>query len=95
MDSKQAKIVKRFQKKLFKEILFYYGNIRQLSIKHNIPYTTLYKYVKLQEFIAPHLVVDLCLLAGNGILPHQLRPDIFKPALAKIYGGRNEQDPYV
>jgi len=51
---------------------------KEIAKELGISHTVLWQYENGERYIAPALVVQICELANYTVLPHELRPDVFK-----------------
>jgi|WetSurMetagenome_2_1015567.scaffolds.fasta_scaffold122928_4 hypothetical protein len=77
--------VKKAQRALFAKLLNKYGNLRQVCLAAETTYQGLWNTKHLNRAVSYYLVVELCVMADGEVLPHELRPDIFKPGLMQLY----------
>jgi hypothetical protein len=72
-------------KKLFDALDKIDSSIVTIAKKIKAPQSGLYNAKRLSRALSPFDVVDLCILTNGIVLPHELRPDIFKPELIQLY----------
>jgi len=74
--------------KAFKRACKTFRYKQELAKALGISNTVLWQYQRGERYIAPALVVKICELANYTVLPHELRPDVFKknPVVYKKMG---------